>query len=493
MIIKIEKGLIKDIINDTRSIIYLDGKKYDFQDNLILPGFIDSHAHIYWLGKSLNEINLTGLTSKEKTIESLNNKNNKSWVVGRGWNQENWNEKIFPTKDDLDIKFPDTPVFLTRVDGHAAWVNSKTLEICGITQNTENPEGGYIYKNLDGTPSGILIDNAMELVRKFIPKETNDEIIHNLKSAFEECLKMGLTEIHDMDVHLDVLEFMIEMDKEAKIPINICSYIRGFDRKYIDKYPKPFKVNNIEVIGLKFYMDGALGSRGAAMIYPYKDSPNEYGVLLENEDELTEKVKEGCLNGWQIAIHAIGDLANRKVLNIYEKIRKAGFKNILRIEHCQHIHPDDITRFKELDIIASVQPIHCISDKKMAIQRLGANFKYSYPWSTFLKNDVKMIAGSDFPIESGNPFIGLDAFVNRIPFQEKISWQNSETISLSNALDAYTINSLKITNNNYNRGRIKKDFLANLVVIDNKELTIENLSHIKIISTISNGIIRLFN
>lgn len=481
----INKGLIKEVNNSDITKITIDGENYKFDNSYVIPGIVDAHAHIIGLGENLNTIRLEKAKTKSDLINLVKQIDvNDGWITGRGWNEEQWDEKLLHKKD-LDFISSDIPIFLVRVDGHAAWVNSKALELSNIKHDTSNPPGGSIEKDNNGNPTGILVDNAIEIVRDIIPKRSLDLIKKYILDACHECLKNGITEVHDMDVHLEHIPAYKELDDENLLPIRLIQYIRGFDGEYKNLQPKPYNGNNLQIIGLKFYADGALGSRGALMINKYHDA-DTFGLELISKDELYERTSEGCNNGWDIAVHAIGDKANRNVLDAYERLRANNYNNILRIEHSQLIHPSDISRFEKLSVFASVQPIHCTADKDMAIKRLGKDFNLAYPWMTLLNSNAKLIAGSDFPIESHNPFWGIDSFVNRKSVGEDISWKPEETLTLENALIPYCYTPHLATKNN-NSGSIKSGNRADITIINNDLSHTKNIKNTQVIATVSGG------
>ncbi len=483
--ISIMNGLIESIDNSDISEIIIDGTSSCFENAYIIPGIVDAHAHIIGLGENLNTIRLEKAKSKSELIQLIKKIDTiEGWITGRGWNEENWDDKDLH-RLDLDSISSETPIFLVRVDGHAAWVNSKALEVSGINNLTANPKGGSIQKDTEGNPTGILIDNAIELVRDNIPKVSNERIKKYILDACYECLRNGITEVHDMDVHLNHLQAYKELDNDNLLPIRLVQYIRGFDGEYKQLQPRPYFGNNLQIIGLKFYADGALGSRGALMIDKYNDAET-YGLELISSDELSERASEGCDNGWDIAVHAIGDKANRNVLDVYQKLRNDNYKNILRIEHSQLVHPEDIKRFSDLNVFASVQPIHCTSDKNMAIKRLGEDYKFAYPWKTLLDFNTILIAGSDFPIEAHNPFFGLDSFINRKALNEEETWQKQETLTLEDALNSYCYTPHLATRNS-NSGSLEIGNRADITIIDNDLNQSNNIKNTKVLATVSNG------
>ncbi len=483
--ISINNGLIESVENSDFTEIIIDGVSSKFDNAYAIPGIVDAHAHIIGLGENLNTIRLEKANSKSELINLVKQIDIKDgWITGRGWNEESWDDKSLHSLD-LDTISSEVPIFLVRVDGHAAWVNSKALEASGITKDTANPNGGSIQKDSTGIPTGLLIDNAIELVRDNIPKASNELIKKYIRDACNECLSNGITEVHDMDVHLNHIQAYKELDNDNLLPIRLVQYIRGFDGEYKDIQPTPYSGNNLQIVGLKFYADGALGSRGALMIDKYNDAET-YGLELISKEELYERASDGCKKGWDIAVHAIGDKANRNVLDVYERLRNKSYDNILRVEHSQLVHPDDIERFAKLDVFASVQPIHCTSDKNMAIKRLGEDYKFAYPWKTLLNTGATLIAGSDFPIESHNPFFGIDAFINRIANNEELTWQEEETLTLQESLKSYCYTP-HLASGNINSGTLETGKRADITIIDNDLSQPKTIKHTKVIATIAKG------
>lgn len=403
-------------------------------ENIEVKGLRDSHCHLVWLGIQELGLNLENCQSFEQLINKCidySKTNQNTWLIGRGWNDEKWNCNINYIKE-LDKYFPNIPVYLKRIDGHAAIVNSKTLQLCNIDKTTPNPEGGKILKDKDGNLTGYLVDNAMELVNDKSPNYSDDELINYIFKAQEICLSYGLYEVHDMDVHLEWLPIFEYLANENKFDLKIKSYIRGFDGKFLEKSIKPHKINNLNISGIKFYSDGAIGSRGAALIEDYSDEPGNKGIFLVNEKDFFEIAKNGASIGFEIGTHAIGDMANRFTLNVYEKLRNLGIKVPLRVEHSQMVHPEDLIRYKEFKIDSAIQPIHCISDEKMAEKRLGDRVSYSYPWKSLFDLGINISGGSDFPIESPDPLLGIKALVS-----PNISWQEKEKVDIDTALKIY--------------------------------------------------------
>lgn len=499
----IEKNKIIEVLQSDNLILHF--KKDDgsieskvFPNSYILPGFVDAHAHVYGLGLKYSTINLSDAKSEidcikiiQKAIEEKKYLSQGDWIVARGWNQENWSEKDLPNMNLLNQYFKNQPVYLVRVDGHAAWVNQKALEIANISSNTPIPFGGNILKDTENNITGILLDNAMDLVKKHIPDFVKEQKIQILQKSFEYLYKSGITEVHDMDVYPEIAEIFIELANENKLDINLCLYLQAQKDEYLKVTQTPFTINNLDVIGLKYYADGALGSRGAKLLEAYSDAETD-GILMIDKENFSTNIIEKSKSNWQISTHAIGDKAVRDVLNSYEILRNSDKNTVLRIEHSQHVNHSDIVRFKELDVYPIVQSIHCISDAIMAEKRLGLRCNEAYPWKSLINNGAIISGSSDFPIESESVIIGLDAFVNRIPFNSKNSWYSDECISIEEALNSYCYNPHIVSNNHHKRGKIEKGFEANFTIINNdlSDSSHENILNTEIIATIIQGKIK---
>lgn len=496
--ITISRGRIQSIEEKPGGVtIISEAGTHEYPDAWALPGLVDAHAHIFGLGMKLTGLSLyTALSAKECVQRALqHNFFHSNWINGMGWNQELWESREFPTIDLLDEAFPNAPVFLTRADGHAAWVNSVALKIAGINDETPDPVGGTILRDSNKKATGILIDNAMELVRDHIPKYTTEQQILLLKTAAEELIALGVTEVHDMDVDVELLPLFREMAETATLPIRVQSYVRAQNDEWLHAGVLPNTGEFQRTCGVKYFIDGALGSRGAALLQPYSDAPETTGLFLLTEDELFKKASRALEDGWQISTHAIGDAANRAVLNVYEKLRKNNEDAFLRMEHAQIVHPDDVPRFKENNIKVLVQPIHCTSDAPMAEERLGERCEYSYPWRTLRNTGITFGGGSDFPIELHEPLTGIDAFCRRLPFGSDKAWYPKEIITREEALFAYTAWAHETSEMEYRRGFLKTGFDADIVLHDTNLLTCadDEILKTKVVATYTAGALRFKN
>ena len=399
-------------------------KTTDLEGQTVLPGLIDAHAHITSLGISRLTVDLFGAATEEEAVRRVASrvKNLKpgQWVRGRGWNQNLWPSKSFPHRSMLDKVSPDNPVILSRIDGHAIWVNSKALEIAGVTASTPDPDGGRILKDRSGNPTGIFVDNAELLIEKYLPLRSHDELRDAWLAAQEECLSLGLTTVHDMGVDLQDLAALQEIIDEGQLRLRVYAAIGGPGETW-ESYRQQGPViggagDRLTVRALKLYADGALGSRGAALIEQYSDEPDNRGLTVTSKDELYTLTREAIDHGFQVCVHAIGDRGNNIALNVYEKaLEDAGEGDYrLRVEHAQVLDEADIPRFKALSVIPSMQPTHCTSDMYWAEARLGPlRVKGAYAWRSLLKSGVYIPGGSDFPVENPDPIKGIYAALTR--------------------------------------------------------------------------------
>ena len=473
--IEINNGIIGRITSIPDGIeIVTDGNSDNYKDCIAVPAFTDSHCHVWGLGMKELGLDLSNCKSADDCCESAIAKPFKrgEWIIGRGWNQELWGGKM-PDCNIIDKYFKDIPVCLTRIDGHAIWCNTKAMEISKIDSFSKVPGGEILMKN--GKPSGIFIDNAMNLIERNIPDFSTEQLKSFILKGLEKALESGITFFHDMDVNQKLHDIYIELDKAGVLSHNVYSFLSAQNNEYLSFKEMKYSGNNYKVQGIKLYADGALGSRGAALFGKYNDD-DTYGLLLLSDEEMFEKCKAAAALDFDIAVHAIGDRAVNQVLNVFQKIREAGYNKIkLRIEHSQLIQPDDVPRFRELDVIASVQPVHCTSDAAMADKRLGTERASltGYKWKSLIDNGIEVIAGSDFPIESESVLAGINSFTKRIPAGSNKQWNSSEIIVFNYALGSYSINP-HIAVGNINRGKIETGFIADMIICDKNTFSNEN-------------------
>jgi predicted amidohydrolase YtcJ len=466
-------GSYKELLQQFPSadIIDLDGKT-------LLPGLIDGHGHVTGLGLNLLRISLRDSPSERHSVEQVIKfaKNNPqlSWIRGRGWNQELWPSKQFPTNKSLDEKLSQRPVWLRRVDGHAGWANSKALAIAGIDRNTMPPSGGSIVKDKNGEPTGILIDNAMNLIELKIPVNSLSDVKGAINRAGNHLLSLGITSVHDAGISQLTYQAYNELVKDKKMPLRIYAMLSVTDPAYPAMLAQGI-INTADdklvIRSVKISADGALGSRGAAMLAPYSDDKKNTGLLLHSPKSLESNMEKAIDQGFQVNVHAIGDKANHLALNYFEQFNQHEKSRALRhrIEHAQVVSISDLPRFKQLDVLPSMQPTHATSDMNMAEDRLGhKRLKGAYAWRTLLNDGVRIVSGSDFPIEYANPFYGLHAAVSRQNRENKpaLGWIAQEAITLPQALNSFTLDAAYGAHQDKVLGTLEKGKWADFIVID---------------------------
>ena len=442
----VETGKAKQLVKKyaKANVIDLDGKT-------MLPGLIDGHGHVAGLGLNLQRISLRNSPSEQASAEAVakfaSENPDLARIRGRGWNQVLWKSKSFPTKESLNEKVSNRPVWLRRVDGHAGWANSKALELAGITRHTVSPAGGEIVKDAQGEPTGVLIDNAMDLLESHIPQQSEQELRHAILQASAHLLKLGITSVHDAGIGLSTYKVYRALAQEKQLPFRAYAMISAASSSYHEMLNNGHVVTDdgmLNISSVKISADGALGSRGAAMLQPYSDDAQNSGLLLYSPADLEKQMGLAIGKGFQTNLHAIGDKANHLALNYYEKFNKHDASRALRhrIEHAQIVAVDDLPRFKALDVLPSMQPTHATSDMNMAQDRVGhARIKGAYAWKTLLDSGVKIVSGSDFPVEYANPFYGLHAAVSRQDRHNmpKQGWLTHEAMTLTQALNSFTL------------------------------------------------------
>ncbi len=417
----------------------------------LLPGLIDAHGHVLGYGRALSSVDLVGTASlkdAQEQIQKRSSQKESGWISGRGWNQELWPSKQFPNAKNIDELVPKQPVVLARVDGHALWVNSKVMELAGITSETIAPEGGEIIKDEHGKPTGILIDNAMDLVYKIMPQITEEERQNYLLRSLNALAEIGLTSVHDAGVSKATIESYKTLHAKGLLPIRVYAMLDITSEGYEDVLKAGTYVTDdgmLSVRSVKISADGALGSRGAALHDDYSDKHGQKGLLLHTIPNLNQHVEEAMEAGFQVNTHAIGDRANTLVLDAYAKWSTDKDKVALRhrVEHAQIIRPDELQRFADLNVIASMQPTHATSDKNMAEDRLGKDrMKGAYAWASLKKLGVLLAGGSDFPVEPAEPFYGLHAAVTRQDRNNQPlgGWYANEAVDRETALAMFTYN-----------------------------------------------------
>ena len=458
---------------------YANATLMDGQGKTLLPGLIDSHGHVFDLGRETMEIQLedTGsLGEAQARIRAYAAANaQRPWLLGAGWNQEIWKLGRFPLASELDAVVADKPVVLDRVDGHAKWLNSKALQAAGITRDTADPPGGRIERDAAGRPSGVLVDKAMLLVERVIPQPSRADLRDALKAALNHMNSVGLTGVGDAGINAAEAAVYRQMADEGLLTVRIYAMIRdtGADFRTLSKQGPliGYARDTLNIRAVKLFADGALGSRGAALLAPYSDMPTQHGLLFMSGPEMQSKIETALKAGYQVNIHAIGDAANHEVLDAFEgAFKDVGGRELRnRVEHAQVVTPADIPRFKQLDLIASMQPTHATSDKNMAEQRIGAaRLKGAYAWRTFLDQGTRIAGGSDFPVESDNPFFGLYAAVTRTDRagQPPGGWHSEQAMTLVEAFRAFTLDAAYAEHEESSLGSLEPGKWADFILVD---------------------------
>ncbi|WP_444932799.1 amidohydrolase [Microbulbifer sp. JTAC008] len=457
--------------------------RIDAQGKTLLPGLIDAHGHMLGLGQLTRELDLRdhslaeALSAIKKYARDLGPD---EWLSGRGWNQVTWPNKAFPTRKQLDKLEIKQPIWLRRVDGHAGWANSRALQLAGIDKETQSPDGGEILRDENGNPTGILIDNAMSLMYKAIPAPTLAQEKKSLQNAFTTALSLGLTSVHDAGISEQTLNAYRDLANKKAIPLRIYPMLSVDSHNYAQLLQAGHigePSDRLYMRSIKLSADGALGSRGAALLEPYHDRPQEKGLLLYPEDKMLALLKLATDNNFQVNVHAIGDRANHIVLNHLETLNKAESQASYRhrVEHAQVIEMEDIPRFARLNLIASMQPTHATSDKNMAGDRLGnERLIGAYAWQTLLEQGTSIAAGSDFPVEPANPLFGLHAAVTRRDRQGDPSkgWRTEEAMTLEQALRAFTLDAAYASHQEKVIGNLEAGKFADFILLDKDIFTI---------------------
>ncbi|HSM63818.1 MAG TPA: amidohydrolase [Gillisia sp.] len=474
-------------------------EKYDFKEKVdaegktIVPGFIDGHAHFYRMGLQQQKVELAGTKSFDEVLDRIvafQKERNVDFITGRGWDQNDWEIKEFPSKEKLDSLFPDTPVSITRIDGHALLVNQAALDKAGITVNT-NAEGGAIeVKN--GQLTGILIDNPMDLITAAQEAPSKKEQIDALLEAQKICFDYGLTTVVDSGIDKSTIDLMDSLNKSGDLKIRIYAMISNTPEN-LDYYlgKDPYKTDQLNVRSVKFYGDGALGSRGAALKEPYSDKANHYGALLSSVEDFKETANRIAASKYQMNTHAIGDSANRVVLQTYDELLKGDKDRRWRVEHAQVVDSADFKYFSK-NIIPSVQPTHATSDMYWAEDRLGPDrIQGAYAFKKLLDQAGIVALGTDFPVEEVSPFYTFYAAVARKDLQNypEGGYKMDQALSREETLKGMTVWAAYANFEEKEKGSIEADKFADFIILDKNimEVNEDEIPNIKVLHTYVNG------
>lgn len=479
-----------------------DTRVLELGDTVVLPGLADAHAHLVDLGFYLQSVDLRGVDSYEEVVRRVAERARTvpagRWISGYGWDQNRWPGKRFPTSAALDSAVPDHPVMLDRIDGHAVLANRAAMDAAEITSKVKDPEGGRIERLPNGAPSGVFVDNAMALVRRAVPAPTEEEIRSAVIAAAHDVNRWGLVSIHDMGEPARNIDQIEAVARDGRLPVRV--YVMVADDSadlahYFERGPQTALYDShVWVRGIKLYADGALGSRGAALLAPYADDPGNRGLLVSSEQHLEQRTEDALRHGFQVSTHAIGDRGNRNALDAYEAALQAVPTSDarLRVEHAQVLSPADIPRFAALGVIPSMQASHQTSDMRWAGDRLGPErVKGAYAWRSLLETGVIIPNGTDFPVEQVNPFITFHSAITR---QDSTGyptggWYPDQRMTRQEALKSMTIWPAHAAFQDSLMGSIATGKLADFTVLDQDIMTVpaENILRTHVVATYLGG------
>lgn len=479
-----------------------DARHIDLQGKTVIPGLIDAHAHLYGLAISLSQAQLQGTASKADIIRKLREHAQQlpegDWLLGRGWDQNDWPVQEFPNRGDLDSVFPDRPVWLRRIDGHAGWANSAALAMADQDLSGEwQPQGGFIHRDASGQANGVLIDGAMGLVEKAVP-ETSPELIQaSLSLALQQMVRLGLTGVHEMGISQSILEMYQQRIRAGQFPTRVYAFTDGAG-KTLDWLCENGAVEDpsgrLYMRSVKLYIDGAMGSRGAALLEDFADDAGNSGLLFMPPEDLESQIDKALACGFQVGVHAIGDRGNRVTLDAFEAViqRYPDNPGRQRIEHAQTLTAADIPRFAELGVIVAMQPTHATSDMYWIEERLGPErVLYTYAWRSLLDSGARLALGSDFPVEAVNPMLGIHAAVTRqdTKGRPRGGWYPQQNLSREEAVRGFTLDAAYAGFMEQSVGSLESGKRADFIVLDQNIFEIEasEIADIKVLQTWLDG------
>lgn len=478
----------------------------DLHGATVLPGIIDAHTHLINLGESLVRLNLKDIPTEREIVERVKQRAAAAapgeWILGWGWDEGKWASN-YPTNQALSAVTPNNPVFLVGLHTFAAWANQRALGLAGVNKETKDPENGKILRDeKTGEPTGILLNRAQDLVAKHIPSMTLVQTKRAMQLAARECVRNGLTSVHEAKVTPLMVQALHELVREGHMPLRIYGMLDGADKNLVEEWlkrgPEIDPHHQLTIRSFKIFADGALGSRGAALLEPYSDAPQTKGVMITPESEVYSLTRRALQAGFQVCTHAIGDAANRSVLDAYARAMydlgdaRPSFLWRLRIEHAQVLAPEDIPRFAKLGVIASMQPAHATSDMPWAEKRLGPErIMGAYAWRSVKDSGAHLPLSSDFPGETLNPFYGMYAAITRQDAQGNPpgGWHPEQKLTLAEALRGYTTEAAYAEFEESEKGSIEKGKLADLTVIskDISKIPPAEILSIRVLKTFVGG------
>lgn len=486
---------IRQLAYAATSVVNLDGQT-------VLPGLADAHLHWEAQSRALRSVNVFEVSEKAIAIERVRERVRETpagaWVQGQGWAQELWQDRAFPTRYDLDAVAPAHPVYLSAKSGHAAWVNSAALQRAGITGSTADPEGGQILRDADGAATGILLETAMDLVSGRIPSPTGDELADMMTAAQDKALRSGITMIHDFDDPTCLAALQI-LRERGRLSLRVLKQINQawLEAAIASGIRTGFGDDWIRIGALKLFADGALGPKTALMFEPYLGEPDNYGMALVDKEEMIEYVSRASEYGLPSSIHAIGDKAVHDALDVFESVRRqeaergeARPERRHRIEHVQIIHPQDAHRLAELDVIASMQPIHATSDMVTADRYWGERTAYAYNPRLQLDKGARVAFGSDAPVEPLDPLIGIHAAVTRQRDNAPDGgWHPAARLTIHESILGFTQGPAYAARMEDRLGKLSDGYLADLIVLDRDiyQVEPEEILELKVLATMVDG------
>ena len=490
-------------VGSNRSLLqaFPGARRLDAQNLTIVPGFIDAHMHLMGFGESKREIDLEGATSVEEVVSRLKAHADRipsgEWLIGRGWDQNRWAEAVMPTRAPLDAAFPDRPVWLRRVDRHVGWANTAAMDAAGVGENPRDPAGGRVLRDDRGAPTGLFLDLAMVRVEDAIPPRDEASHRQSLRAAVDALHGLGITGVHDAGAGLATIERYRRAADEGQLGLRVHAMIDGrgdaFDH-FCEHGLLHLHRNLLNVRAVKYFLDGALGSRGAALLADYTDDPGNRGLLRHDADAFVEHVRAAAKCGLQVCTHAIGDQAVRLALDAYERgltddERRTGRH---RIEHAQIVHEADMPRLGAQHVVASMQPVHATSDMAWVEARLGVSrLKGAYAWRSLADGGAPIAFGSDAPVASPNPLLGIHAAVTRTDLEGRPEggWLPEERVTAAEALRYYTWGAAFAGFQEQETGSLVTGKLADFVVLSEDLLRVppEDIPSIRIVATFQGG------